>query len=134
MWRKYLCSHLLCYIRVTGKKNLMCKWVQLNKNIRIERKQYFSDFGVITWKKQKIPEERLKMDAFNSIELTLKTPNQRVNDIQLKCREDWTIKNLKEHLQDVYPSKPVRRCFIFLTVFDFFWSLYLYCQLTISEL
>ena len=48
------------------------------------------------------------MDALNSIELTLKTPNQRVNDIQLKCREDWTIKNLKEHLQDVYPSKPVR--------------------------
>ena len=63
---------------------------------------------MITWKKQKIPERRLKMDALNSIELTLKTPNQRVNDIQLKCREDWTIKNLKEHLQDVYPSKPVR--------------------------
>ena len=47
------------------------------------------------------------MDALNSIELTLKTPNQRVNDIRLKCGEDWTIRNLKEHLQDVYPSKPV---------------------------
>ena len=47
------------------------------------------------------------MDPLNCIELTLKTPNQRFNDIQLKCQEDWTIKNLKEHLQDVYPSKPV---------------------------
>ncbi|XP_066920646.1 homocysteine-responsive endoplasmic reticulum-resident ubiquitin-like domain member 2 protein isoform X1 [Clytia hemisphaerica] len=46
------------------------------------------------------------MDPLNCIELTLKTPNQRINDIQLKCKEDWTIKNLKEHLQDVYPSKP----------------------------
>ena len=58
------------------------------------------------------------MDAFNSIELTLKTPNQRVNDIQLKCREDWTIKNLKEHLQDVYPSKPVS--IIYKNYFTFF--------------
>jgi hypothetical protein len=48
------------------------------------------------------------MDPLNCIELTLKTPNQRFNDIRLKCDEDWTIKKLKEHLQDVYPSKPVR--------------------------
>lgn len=49
------------------------------------------------------------MDALNNIELTLKTPNQRVNDIYLKCKEDWTIRKLKEHLQDVYPSRPVSK-------------------------
>lgn len=48
------------------------------------------------------------MDPLNSIELILKTPNQRIDDIQLKCNEEWTVKMLKDHLQNVYPSKPVK--------------------------
>lgn len=47
------------------------------------------------------------MDALNSIELILKTPNQQIDDIQLKCNEEWTVRMLKDHLQNVYPSKPV---------------------------
>ncbi|XP_057291360.1 homocysteine-responsive endoplasmic reticulum-resident ubiquitin-like domain member 2 protein isoform X2 [Hydractinia symbiolongicarpus] len=40
------------------------------------------------------------------IKLTVKTPNQRINDIQIDCDIRWTVRKLKEYLQDVYPSKP----------------------------
>ena len=41
------------------------------------------------------------------VKLTVKTPNQGIEDIQINCELDWTVRKLKEYLQDVYPSKPV---------------------------
>ena len=41
------------------------------------------------------------------IKLTVKTPNQHIEDIQIDCDLQWTVRKLKEYLQDVYPSNPV---------------------------
>ena len=41
------------------------------------------------------------------IKLTVRTPNQRFDDIQVDCDLRWTVRKLKEYLEDVYPSKPV---------------------------
>lgn len=43
----------------------------------------------------------------NLIKLTVKTPNQRIDDIQIDCDLQWTVRKLKDYLQDVYPSNPV---------------------------
>lgn len=40
------------------------------------------------------------------MKLTVKTPNQGYEDVHVDCELDWTVKRLKEYLQDVYPSKP----------------------------
>ncbi|XP_002167139.3 homocysteine-responsive endoplasmic reticulum-resident ubiquitin-like domain member 2 protein isoform X1 [Hydra vulgaris] len=40
------------------------------------------------------------------IKLTVKTPNQHIEDIQIDCDLTWSVKKLKDYLQDVYPSKP----------------------------
>jgi len=40
------------------------------------------------------------------IKLTVKTPNQRIDDIEIDCDLKWNVRNLKEYLQDVYPSNP----------------------------
>ena len=42
-----------------------------------------------------------------SITLVIKTPNQRVRDIEVSCLLDWTVEKLKAHLANVYPTKPV---------------------------
>ena len=41
------------------------------------------------------------------ITLVVKAPNQKVADQTVKCDVGWTVQMLKEHLSDVYPSKPV---------------------------
>ena len=41
------------------------------------------------------------------VTLVVKAPNQKVADHTVECEHDWTIKKLKEHLSQVYPSKPV---------------------------
>ena len=43
-----------------------------------------------------------------SIKLVVKTPNQQVKDIEVRCLLDWTVEKLKSHLSTVYPTKPVR--------------------------
>ena len=45
-----------------------------------------------------------------SITLVIKTPNQRVRDIEVSCLLDWTVEKLKAHLANVYPTKPVSFC------------------------
>lgn len=42
-----------------------------------------------------------------NMKLTLKTPNQGCDDIQVDCDQEWCIAQLKQHLQQVYPSKPL---------------------------
>ena len=44
----------------------------------------------------------------SSIKLVVKTPNQRVKDIEVDCLLHWTVEKLKSHLSTVYPTKPVR--------------------------
>lgn len=41
------------------------------------------------------------------ITLIVKAPNQQIEDQTIKCELSWTINKLKQHLQEVYPSKPV---------------------------
>ncbi|KAK3085278.1 hypothetical protein FSP39_000958 [Pinctada imbricata] len=40
------------------------------------------------------------------IKLTIRAPNQRVDDQTVECMLGWTVKKLKQHLQIVYPNKP----------------------------
>lgn len=42
-----------------------------------------------------------------SVTLIVKAPNQQIEDQTVKCEPNWTIKKLKGHLSEVYPSKPV---------------------------
>ncbi|CAH0551765.1 unnamed protein product [Brassicogethes aeneus] len=40
------------------------------------------------------------------ITLIVKAPNQQIEDQTIKCELTWTINKLKQHLSEVYPSKP----------------------------
>ena len=41
------------------------------------------------------------------VTLVIKAPNQRVGDQTVECMLGWTVRKLKQHLTNVYPSKPV---------------------------
>ena len=47
------------------------------------------------------------MDLGIPVTLVVKAPNQKINDQTIECGLGWTIKKLKEHIANVYPSKPV---------------------------
>lgn len=40
------------------------------------------------------------------VTLIVKAPNQQIEDQTVKCELSWTIQKLKQHLSEVYPSKP----------------------------
>lgn len=42
----------------------------------------------------------------DNVTLIVKAPNQQVEDQNIECRSSWTVKQLKGHLSEVYPSKP----------------------------
>ena len=48
-----------------------------------------------------------KMEGLGSLTLIVKAPNQRIEDQRVACNASWTVKQLKEHLSDVHPEKPV---------------------------
>jgi hypothetical protein len=50
------------------------------------------------------------------ITLIVKAPNQQIEDQTIKCELSWTINKLKQHLSEVYPSRPVS------TAFWIFWT------------
>lgn len=41
------------------------------------------------------------------VTLVVKAPNQQIEDQTVQCELSWTIQKLKQHLSEVYPSKPV---------------------------
>ncbi|KAH3692542.1 homocysteine-responsive endoplasmic reticulum-resident ubiquitin-like domain member 2 protein [Dreissena polymorpha] len=41
-----------------------------------------------------------------SVTLVIKAPNQRFEDHTVDCMLDWTVRKLKQHLKDVYPTQP----------------------------
>lgn len=41
------------------------------------------------------------------VTLVVKAANQRIADQTVECVLGWTIRKLKQHLENVYPSKPV---------------------------
>ena len=47
------------------------------------------------------------------VTLVVKAANQRVADQTVECVLGWTIRKLKQHLETVYPSKPVSSVFQF---------------------
>lgn len=46
------------------------------------------------------------MDINASVTLVIRAPNQRIEDHTVECMLGWTVKKLKKHLEDVYPSNP----------------------------
>ncbi|XP_023020429.1 homocysteine-induced endoplasmic reticulum protein [Leptinotarsa decemlineata] len=40
------------------------------------------------------------------VTLIVKAPNQQIEDQTIKCEPSWTIQKLKQHLSEVYPSRP----------------------------
>ncbi|KAF7266702.1 hypothetical protein GWI33_019994 [Rhynchophorus ferrugineus] len=40
------------------------------------------------------------------VTLIVKAPNQQVEDQKIRCETSWTINKLKQHLSEVYPSRP----------------------------
>lgn len=41
------------------------------------------------------------------ITLTIKAPNQQINDQTVKCKLDWSVAKLKGYIHETYPNKPV---------------------------
>lgn len=41
------------------------------------------------------------------ISLTIKAPNQQIDDQIIKCKLDWSVAKLKGYIQETYPNKPV---------------------------
>ncbi|XP_032390722.1 homocysteine-responsive endoplasmic reticulum-resident ubiquitin-like domain member 2 protein isoform X1 [Etheostoma spectabile] len=41
-----------------------------------------------------------------AVTLVIRAPNQMYDDQTINCCQNWTVKKLKAHLSDVYPSKP----------------------------
>ena len=46
-------------------------------------------------------------ELLNPVTLIVKAPNQQIDDQVVKCEREWTIMQLKGHLQKVYPFEPV---------------------------
>ncbi|XP_038069999.1 homocysteine-responsive endoplasmic reticulum-resident ubiquitin-like domain member 2 protein [Patiria miniata] len=44
--------------------------------------------------------------AGNPVTLLIKAPNQKLGDQTVQCFLDWSVQKLKNHLANVYPSKP----------------------------
>lgn len=42
-----------------------------------------------------------------AVRVIIKAPNQQIKDQIINCDIGWTVGQLKDHLTDVYPSKPV---------------------------
>lgn len=40
------------------------------------------------------------------ITLTIKAPNQQINDHTIKCKLDWSVAKLKGYIHETYPNKP----------------------------
>lgn len=40
------------------------------------------------------------------VRLVVKAPNQQIEDQMVECALDWTVRKLKAHLSEAYPSKP----------------------------
>ncbi|XP_047539308.1 homocysteine-responsive endoplasmic reticulum-resident ubiquitin-like domain member 2 protein [Vanessa atalanta] len=42
----------------------------------------------------------------DNVTLIVKAPNQQIDDQNIECESSWTVRQLKGHLSEVYPSKP----------------------------
>ncbi|CAH2098097.1 unnamed protein product [Euphydryas editha] len=42
----------------------------------------------------------------DNVTLVVKAPNQQIEDQNIECQSSWTVRQLKGHLSEVYPSKP----------------------------
>lgn len=40
------------------------------------------------------------------VRLVIKAPNQQIEDQMVECTSEWTVRKLKGHLSETYPSKP----------------------------
>lgn len=50
----------------------------------------------------------LESNMEEAVVLIVKAPNQQIDDQTIDCLGNWTVRTLKDHLSEVYPSKPVR--------------------------
>lgn len=47
------------------------------------------------------------------ITLTIKAPNQQIDDQTIKCKLDWSVAKLKGFIHETYPNKPVSIVFLY---------------------
>lgn len=47
------------------------------------------------------------VDSEMIVPVIIKAPNQKIDDMLVECNSNWTVHQLKSHLSQVYPSKPV---------------------------
>lgn len=55
------------------------------------------------------------------ITLTIKAPNQQINDHTIKCKLDWSVAKLKGYIHETYPNKPVSVLYFILLLIKM-WS------------
>lgn len=48
----------------------------------------------------------------DNVTLIVKAPNQQIEDQNIQCQTSWTVRQLKGHLSEVYPNKPVISFFL----------------------
>jgi hypothetical protein len=53
----------------------------------------------------------------DNVTLIVKAPNQQIEDQNIECQSSWSVRQLKGHLSEIYPSKPVRK-HLFLPLSD----------------
>lgn len=51
--------------------------------------------------------DKINNDEDTVIRLLIKAPDQQIHDQIINCQLYWNVGQLKEHLHEVYPSKPV---------------------------
>lgn len=50
----------------------------------------------------------------DSITLIIRAPHYQIPDFSVQCCTNWSVRNLKEHLSEVYPNQPVSISFTLL--------------------
>lgn len=51
-------------------------------------------------------------EADDMVRLLIRAPDQQIDDQIVNCQLDWTVARLKDHLEKVYPSKPVSKNYL----------------------
>ena len=47
------------------------------------------------------------VDDGSMTSVIIRTPDQKVRDLEIECQPQWTVANLKQQLSQLYPGNPV---------------------------
>ena len=51
--------------------------------------------------------------------VVIRTPDQKVKDMEVECQPQWTVANLKHRLFQLYPGNPVSLHFTVVTLLGY---------------